>query len=168
MAETFTANDGDIAKVLETMIAAPEFTASLGTRFKDPLRFVLSAVRLAYDTKAILNPMPIQGWLNRLGQGLYNRQTPDGYSMLSSAWNAPGQMLTRFEIARQIGFGPAGLFRMPGAQIDDIPAFPVVRNALFFSSLHYRLGSDTLAALDKAVSPQDWNTLYLSSPEFMH
>ena len=27
---------------------------------------------------------------------------------------------------------------------------------------------DLLAALDQAVSPQDWNTLYLSSPEFMH
>ena len=30
------------------------------------------------------------------------------------------------------------------------------------------LSATTLTALDKAVSPQDWNTLYLSSPEFMH
>jgi hypothetical protein len=30
------------------------------------------------------------------------------------------------------------------------------------------LSPTTLAALEKAVSPQDWNTLFLSSPEFMH
>ena len=35
-------------------------------------------------------------------------------------------------------------------------------------SLRQTLSATTQAALDQAVSPQDWNTLYLSSPEFMH
>jgi hypothetical protein len=29
------------------------------------------------------------------------------------------------------------------------------------------LSDKTRAALEKATSPQDWNTLFLSSPEFM-
>ena len=30
-------------------------------------------------TQPILNAAPIQGWLNRMAEPLYGRQTPDGY-----------------------------------------------------------------------------------------
>jgi hypothetical protein len=152
------------------MIHAPELATSLkpGVRFKDPVAYVLSAVRLAYDDKVILNTLPIQGWLNRMGEGLFNHETPDGYSMASASWSGPGQMMVRFEIARAIGSGSAGLFKPDVPNATDQPAFPLIQNALYFNGLKQTLGSATLAALDKAVSPQDWNTLFLSSPEFMH
>jgi uncharacterized protein (DUF1800 family) len=170
MTETFQKTDGDIAAVLSTMTRAPEFAATLakGGKFKDPVHYVLSAVRLAYDGKVVLNTLPVQNWLNRLGEGLFNRATPDGYSVLSSAWNGPGQMMVRFEIARQIGSGPSGLFKPEGPDATDRPAFPLFQNPLYFNALHRTLSATTLAALDQAVSPQDWNTLFLSSPEFMH
>jgi uncharacterized protein (DUF1800 family) len=167
MAQTFMNTNGDIAAVLDTLFHAPEFTASLGKRFKDPVRYVLSAVRLAYDSRVIVNSVPIQGWFNRLAEGLYNHPTPDGYSMISTAWNGSGQLMTRFEIARQIGSNSAGLFKPPAPDAAELPAFPLLQNALYFSSLRHTLGNSTKAALDKAVSPQDWNTLLLSSPEFM-
>ncbi len=169
MAQTFLKTDGDIAAVLSTMVRAPEFTASLkpGTKFKDPVQYVLSAVRLAYDDKIIQNTAPIQSWLNRLGEGLFNRDTPDGYAMTSASWNGPGQMMLRFEIARQIGSSSSGLFKPDGPNAVDQPAFPLIQNALYFNGLRQTLGSTTLATLDQAVSPQDWNTLFLSSPEFM-
>jgi uncharacterized protein (DUF1800 family) len=170
MAQTFKATEGDIAAVLATMVHAPEFAASLrpGAKFKDPLHYVLSAVRLAYDDKVIVNTLPIQGWLNRMAEGLFNHDTPDGYAMTSASWNGPGQMMIRFEIARQIGSGSAGLFKPDGPNATDRPAFPQIQNALYFNGLRQTLGSNTLAALDQAISPQDWNTLFLSSPEFMH
>jgi hypothetical protein len=170
MTETFQKTDGDIAAVLSTMTRAPEFAAALakGGKLKDPVHYVLSAVRLAYDGKVVLNTLPVQNWLNRLGEGLFNRATPDGYSVLSSAWNGPGQMMVRFEIARQIGSGPSGLFKPEGPDATDRPAFPLFQNPLYFNALHRTLSPKTLAALDQAVSPQDWNTLFLSSPEFMH
>ncbi|GKQ54722.1 DUF1800 domain-containing protein [Bradyrhizobium sp. Ce-3] len=170
MAQTFQQSDGDIAAVMSTLVHAPEFTATLkdGAKFKDPVLYVISAVRLAYDTKVILNTMPIQGWLNRLSEGLFNHETPDGYSMLSTAWNGPGQMMLRFEIARAVGSGSAGLFKPNEPNAVDQPAFPQVMNGLYFSNLRQTLSPTTLAALDQAVSPQDWNTLFLSSPEFMH
>ena len=169
MAQTFQSSDGDIAAVLSTMVHAPEFIATLrpGTRFKDPAQYVYSAVRLAYDRKVILNTGPIQNWLNRLSEGLFNHATPDGYALNAAAWNGPGQMMLRFEIARQIGSGSAGLFKPDGPNAVEQPAFPLLQNALYFSSLRQTLSPSTLAALDKAVSPQDWNTLFLSSPEFM-
>ena len=169
MAQTFKLTDGDISAVLSTMIQAPEFTASLktGSKFKDPVRYVFSAVRLAYDDKVILNTQPIQNWLNRLGEGLFNHATPDGYAVTSVSWNGPGQMMLRFEIARQIGSGSSGLFKPEGPNAVDQPAFPLIQNSLYFNGLRQTLGSTTLAALDRAISPQDWNTLFLSSPEFM-
>ena len=167
MAQTFMRTQGDIASVLETLFAAPEFTASLGTRFKDPVQYVLSAVRLAYDDKVIVNTAPVQNWLNRLAEGLYNHQTPDGYAMVASAWDASGQMETRFEIARQIGSNSAGLFKQPGPAATEEPAFPLLQNGLYFTGLQAGLSPNTRAALDRAISPQDWNTLFLSSPEFM-
>jgi uncharacterized protein (DUF1800 family) len=169
MAQTFKTSDGDIAAVLGTMVHASEFNASLkpGTKFKDPVTYVFSAVRLAYDDKVVLNTQPIQNWLNRLGEGLFNHETPDGYSMIAASWDGPGQMTLRFEIARQIGSGSAGLFKPDVANATEKPAFPLIQNALYFNGLRQTLGPATLAALDQAVSPQDWNTLFLSSPEFM-
>lgn len=170
MAQTFQKTDGDLTAVLSTMVHAPEFTASLksGTKFKDSVQYVMSAVRMAYDSKVILNTTPVQNWLNRLAEGLFNHQTPDGYPLTSATWNSPGQMMVRFEIARQIGSGSAGLFKPELPNATDQPAFPLIQNALFFDSMRQTMSPATLAALDQAVSPQDWNTLFLSSPEFMH
>jgi uncharacterized protein (DUF1800 family) len=167
MAQTFQRTDGDIASVLGLMFRSAEFNAAAKAKYKDPMQFVLSAVRLAYDDKVVLNTGPIQGWLGRLAQGLYAHETPDGYPMNAAAWSGPGQMAVRFEIVRQIGSNSAGLFKPPGPDGVDHPAFPQIQNALYFTSLQQTLSAPTRAALDQAVSPQDWNTLFLSSPEFM-
>jgi uncharacterized protein (DUF1800 family) len=167
MATTFRQTDGDVAAVLKTMFGSPEFQASLGLQFKDPMRYVISAVRLAYDDKVILNIGPVLGWLGRMAEPLYGHDTPDGYPLAEAAWNGPGQMATRFEIARAIGSGSAGLFKPDGPDAVDHPAFPQPANALYFTSLRGTLGASTRQALDQAVSPQDWNTLFLASPEFM-
>jgi uncharacterized protein (DUF1800 family) len=167
MARRFQETDGDIASVLAVMLRSEEFAGARKGKLKDPMQYVLSAVRLAYDNKVILNIAPIQGWLGRLGQGLYTRETPDGYPMVSAAWSGPGQMAMRFEIARQIGSGSAGLFKPPLPNAVDAPAFPQIANAFYFNSLQRTLSAPTRAALEQAVSPHDWNTLFLSSPEFM-
>ena len=167
MAASFAASHGDIARVLRTMIRAPEFSASLGQGFKDPMHFAVSAVRLAYDGRVILNPDPMIGWINRLGEGLYAHETPDGYSLAAAAWIAPGQMSARFDIARAIGNGSAGLFKPRDAGQAEAPAFPQLQNALYYQTLQPRLLPATRGALDQARSPQEWNALFLSSPDFM-
>ena len=166
MAAAFTKSDGDIAVTLAALFDAPGFAPTLGAKFKDPMHYVVSAVRLAYDERPIQNTAPMLGWLGRLGELPYNRQTPDGYPLDESAWASPGQMATRFEIARIVGSGSAGLFRPEGASA-DAPAFPRLASAFYYASVEPTLGPATRAALERATSPQEWNTLFLSSPEFM-
>ncbi len=167
MAHTYQRTDGDISEVLRTLFQSSEFRASLGGKLKDPVRFVISAVRAAYPDRPILNPGPIQGWINRLGEGLYNHDTPDGFSMTSAAWSGPGQLSARFEVARQIGSGASGLFRPEGPGAVDQPAYPLLQNALWFKGLADTVSPTTRRVLSSAISPQDWNALYLSSPDFM-
>ncbi|MET3665605.1 DUF1800 domain-containing protein [Caulobacter sp. 1776] len=165
---TFLRSDGDIAQVLEVLFKSAEFRASLGKKVKDPIHYAVSAVRLAYDGRAIANTAPLQGWINRLGQGLYSRDTPDGYPLEDVAWSGPGQLTAMFEVARQVGSNSAGLFKLDGASSTDQPAFPQLQNGLFYSSTQAQLGAPTKSALAQARSPAEWNTLFLSSPEFLH
>lgn len=168
MAGTFTSSGGDIAAVLATCFASPEFDASLGGKFKDPMHYVLSGVRLAYGDKPIVNVQPLRNWLNRMAEPLYGHETPDGYPITQASWSGPGAMATRFEIARVIGSSSAGLFKPDGQDAVERPAFPQIQGPLYFDSIRPTLASTTADALNQAVSPQDWNTLFLSSPEFMH
>ncbi|MGK5026316.1 DUF1800 family protein [Janthinobacterium sp. RB2R34] len=168
MAQTFQQTDGDIAGVLQTMFASDAFKQSLGRKFKDPMHYVVSAVRLSYDDKPILNAAPMLGWLSRMGQSLYERQTPDGYPLQDTAWASPGQMTTRFDIARTIASGSAGLFKTDGPQPLEKPAFPQLASAVYFQSIEPTLSAATRQALQQAGTPQEWNTFLLSSPEMMH
>jgi len=167
MARRWQQSDGRIADVMRAMVESPEFEASLGRKFKDPTHYVVSSVRLAYADKVVLNTGPMLGWLYRLGQSPYNRQTPDGYPLDENAWAGPGQMTTRFEIARAIGSGSAGLFKVEG-EPKDRPAFPQLATPLYYDGMAPRLAPATQQALNQATSPQEWNTFLLASPDFMN
>jgi uncharacterized protein (DUF1800 family) len=166
--QTFERTDGDIKAVLRTLFLAPEFDSALGTKFKDPMRYVLSAVRLAYDRQSISNTRPILNWLSALGEAPYARQTPDGYGLTQAAWASPGQMSRRFEIARTIGNGNAGLFDPEDAGALSLPSggFPQLSSRLYFDAFEPFLSVTTRTALGRATSQQEWNTFLLASPEF--
>jgi uncharacterized protein (DUF1800 family) len=168
MAQTFLRSDGNMAATLQTLLDSPEFSQGAGQKFKDPMHYVVSAVRLAYDNQPVLNVGPMLSWLNRMGEPLYGHQTPDGYALDTAAWASPGQMATRFEIAKAIGTGNAGLFKTEGPQPVEKAAFPQLANALYYRALGQTLGPNTQKALAEATSPQEWNSFLLSSPELMH
>jgi len=167
MAQSFRQSDGDIAKVLKTLFDSREFSDSLGTQFKDPMHYVISAARLSYGDRTIVNTGPIANWLTRLAEGLYDHSTPDGYPLTSAAWTGPGQLTNRFEIARQIGSGAPLLFLTGNDQPKGPVERPQIQAELQTVSLDKGLGAPTLSALNQTQSPQDWNALFLSSPEFM-
>jgi uncharacterized protein (DUF1800 family) len=165
MAKTFQKTDGDIAAVLRTMFSSQEFTASLGQKFKDPMHFVISSLRLAY-VKPIANTHPIVNWLNSLGQPLFGRLTPDGYPLAESGWASSGQMSRRFEIARAIASGNAGLFEPEDGTPATITGFPRLATRLYFDSIEAHLSMQTRETLERANSQLEWNTFLLASPEF--
>lgn len=168
MSETFLRSDGDIAAVLTTMFESPEFTASLGRKFRDPVHYVIGSVRLAYDARVALNVTPVIGWINRMGEQLYGHQTPDGYPLTRAAWASAGQMNTRFEIARALGANGAVLFRTADNAPLEKPAFPALADSEAVRSTLPGMSADTREALAQAKTPQDWNTLLLASPERMY
>jgi uncharacterized protein (DUF1800 family) len=159
---------GDIAELLNLLFHSPEFKASLAhPLLKDPQHYVLSAVRMAYDDRVIANTQPVTNWLNRLVQPFYGHLTPDGYPSERVAWNGPGQIEQRFEIAQAIGSGSAGLFKGEAPASVAQPAFPVLQGELYYGGLDQRLAPATRAALAQATSPQEWNVFFLASPDFM-
>ncbi|MGB6308883.1 MAG: DUF1800 domain-containing protein [Steroidobacteraceae bacterium] len=166
MAQTFMHADGDIAAVLRTLFLSREFNAALGGKFKDPMRFVVSAVRFAYDGRAISNARPMLNWLNGLGEAPFGRQTPDGYPMTELSWASSGQMSRRFEIARAIGAGNAGLFDPESGTAAAASGFPQLSSRLYYEAVEPFLSSHTRQALSAAASQQEWNTFLLSSPDF--
>jgi uncharacterized protein (DUF1800 family) len=168
MAATFRASDGDIAQVLGTLFASAEFKASLGRKFKDPVHYAVSALRAAYGQQVILNPQPLLNWLSRMGEPLYGHETPDGYAMTEAAWSGPGEMETRFEIARVIGLGHSGLYKLPADTAPEPAPPPLIQQTHYYQALTPTLSSATVNAIAQGQAPADRNLLFLSSPEFMH
>ena len=142
--------------------------ASLGRKFKDPVHYAVSALRAAYGETVILNSQPMLNWLNRMSEPLYGHETPDGYPLTEAAWSGPGEMETRFEIARLVALGHSGLFKLPGDTAKDPAPPPNIQQTRYYKAIAPTLGPATLAALAQTKSPADWNMLFLSSPEFMH
>jgi uncharacterized protein (DUF1800 family) len=165
MAGTFQRTDGDIAATLRTLFLSEEFASPRVTKFKDPMHYVLSAVRLAYDGRTITNTRPLLDWLNALGEAPFNHQTPDGYPLTADNWQSPGQMSRRFEIARAIGSGNVHLFDPEDGGVATATGFPQLSNRLYYEAIEPFLATNTRTALDKASSPQEWNTFLLASPE---
>jgi uncharacterized protein (DUF1800 family) len=166
MARTFRRSHGDIAEVLRTLFTSREFEASLGKKYKDPMHYVVSSVRFAYDGKPIFNAHPIVNWLNGQGEALFGHSTPDGYPLVDSAWASSGQLSHRFEIARMIGNGNAGLFDAEDGTKTAATGFPQLSSRLYFENVQPYLSRNTADALQRASSQQEWNMLLLSSPEF--
>jgi uncharacterized protein (DUF1800 family) len=171
MVAVFERTDGDIAASSGRCSSPPPAAlarASAGAgKFKDPMQFVVSALRLAHDGAAITNYRPLVTWLHQLGQPLYGRVTPEGYALVERAWASPGQMVARFEIARAIGSGRAELFNAEAGESNPRPGLPTLNNDLFRQAIEPTLGGRTRDALARTSSEQEWNMVLLAAPEWM-
>ncbi len=180
MVRTWQRSDGDIAEVLRTMFTSTSFINSLSHgQFKDPMRYVISAVRASVGGRMIRNPQPLIGMLARLGEPLYGRSTPDGYPIDGSAWDSPGQLTTRFQIAQQLGAGAPALFSAPPMDLAGMVApaaagtgvrvpVPDLAASAVFLNAEPSLQPSTVQALAQARGGAGWNALWLASPEFMN
>ncbi len=146
LATEFQRTDGDIAALLRSLFAAPEFQTSLGRKLKDPAHYALSAARWRCDTRPLPTGSSVVAWLGRLGQSRFGRTTPDGYPLTADAWSSSGQLNTRFELAKTWG-----ALREQRLQC----AAPTLAHA-------------TQQVLSQARSVAEWNMLRLAAPEFMY
>jgi uncharacterized protein (DUF1800 family) len=173
LTQRFLATDGDIAAVLKTLFTSPEFDASLGKHFKDPWEYVVSATRLAYDGDVVVNAAPLTNALRQLGETPFGHETPEGYSLAESSWASPGQLTTRFDIAKGLvggnGNGNATFFRIDGWATPQRLPKARVESAAWLRTQAPRESEGTRQALAAtlATHPADWAWAAIASPEFM-
>jgi uncharacterized protein (DUF1800 family) len=113
MAARYSASDGDIRAVLETMFASGEFWERRYWRakFKTPYEFVISSVRAT--GAPMRNFRPLYGAIALLGMPPYGCQTPNGYANTQQAWLNPDAMMMRVSFATALGTGHLPLERPP-------------------------------------------------------
>lgn len=118
VSEEFTRTKGDIPSLLRIILNSEEFLASRGELLKRPFKFMVSAMRaVGADTQAekgILEP------LQRMGHGLFQYPTPDGYPDEELPWM--GTLMWRWNFA----LGLAGN-KQPGVQVDLRPLGQALR-----------------------------------------
>ncbi|MES2150576.1 MAG: DUF1800 domain-containing protein [Pseudomonadota bacterium] len=113
LARSYLDSKGEIKVVLKTLFASEEFMApaALGSKFKTPYQFVVSAARAS--AAPTLNVTPLLGTLNQLGMPLYGCQTPDGYKNTQEAWLNPDALSRRITFATALAGGKLALASSP-------------------------------------------------------
>ena len=99
LSTVFLASNGNIGEVMRFLVQSPEFWAvtSYRAKIKTPEDFVISAVRAG--GMDVEDPNVVVKAISDLGQPLYGRQTPDGYSMLSTPWVNSSALLERMNFS---------------------------------------------------------------------
>lgn len=113
MAQTFLKTDGDLRAVMTTMLESKEFwsQAAFQSKFKSPLELVVSAVRASNATVDFAAPLAKQ--VSDLGQPLYRKQEPTGYSNSSREWLNTGGLMARMNFSLQLSTN-----KMPGVSVE--------------------------------------------------
>ncbi|MBC8506186.1 MAG: DUF1800 domain-containing protein [Anaerolineales bacterium] len=101
-AETFNSTSGNIQKVMSTILHSEEFRASLGSKFKRPYEYTVSALRVTgAQTSVERSP---GSFLTQMGQPLFNWAPPNGFPDNADAWSTTNGMLARWNYALSVSF----------------------------------------------------------------
>ena len=113
MAETFRKTGGDLRAVMKTMLEGKEFFSegAYRTKLKSPLEMVASAVRSVNGE--VDYAFPLANQVAQLGQPLYRKQEPTGYSNTSQEWLNSGGLLARMNFVLQLADN-----KIPGVKVD--------------------------------------------------
>jgi uncharacterized protein (DUF1800 family) len=149
MAKTFLRKHGDIREVLKTMLSSQEFwsAGAYQAKVKTPFEMVVSSVRaLNGDVSDSLN---LAQQIAKLGQPLYRKQEPTGYSSANAEWVNSAALLGRMNFALALVQN-----KIPGVKVDltrfqdGQPPDPArIARALLF----HDASGQTSAAIGKAL-----------------
>ena len=149
LVRAWTDTRGDLAKVAEALIDAPEAWAPQPTKLKTPYEFVISSYRATG-----LSPRGPQvgGVLSGLGQRPFGAPSPKGWPDEAAPWAASDALVKRMQFAQ-------GLAAIVGPNVTD----PM---ALAERTLGARLTPASATAIRRAESRTEAVALLLMTPEF--
>ena len=113
MAQTFQKTDGDLRAVMQTMFESKEFwsEAAYRSKIKSPLEVVVSAVRASNGNVDFAQSLVNQ--IAQLGEPLYRKVEPTGYSNTSREWMNTAGLMARMNFAVQLSGN-----KVPGVTVD--------------------------------------------------
>jgi len=113
MAKTFREKDGDLREVMKTMLDSKEFWSQGAWRgkIKSPLEMIASAIRAT--GAEVESAFILANQLQQLGQPLYRKMEPTGYSTVAAEWTNSAALLARMNFALALTQN-----RVPGLKVD--------------------------------------------------
>jgi uncharacterized protein (DUF1800 family) len=166
MAATFTKTDGDLRAVMETLLLSKEFLSegAWRSKMKSPLEMVASSLR-ALDAD-ISDTTAVAQRIADLGQPLYAKVEPTGYSNTGESWANSIGLLGRMNFASALVAG-----QISGIKLDPGPvAAPGVRKAMV-TLTGIEASPETIAAVERGAggkppTPALIATALIGSPDF--
>ena len=171
MAKTFAKTHGDLREVMRTMLESKEFfsAGAYRAKVKTPLEVIASAVRA---TGAEVDyAFPLAQRVGQLGEPLYRKIEPTGYSNANAEWVSSASLLGRMNFALALAQNHFPGVKVDASRFDDDPR-ATARLVLFTDPTEA-----TRAAIERALADQktkDPNAatpalvagLVLGSPDF--
>jgi uncharacterized protein (DUF1800 family) len=165
MAKTFRDKNGDLREVMKTMLESKEFSSEGAWRakMKSPLEMIASAIRATGAD--VESAFAVANQLQQLGQPLYRKLEPTGYSSAGAEWTNSAALLARMNFGLALGQN-----RVPGLKLDPTrfdnlgDAAAIAASVLFTEST-----PETMAALAKSgdgAQPAKVAGLVIGSPDF--
>ncbi len=113
MAAAFTKTNGDIREVMRTMLTSPEFWSegAYQAKVKTPFEMIVSAVRAT--GAAVDSTWQLSNEIQRLGEPLYRKIEPTGYSSANAEWVSSASLLSRMNFGLTLANN-----RVPGLKVD--------------------------------------------------
>jgi uncharacterized protein (DUF1800 family) len=166
MAQTFSKTDGDLRAVLKTLFTSPEFFSegAWQSKVKSPMEAVVSTVRAVgaevTDTYSLVQKIA------ELGEPLYSKLEPNGYSNTGDAWLSTAGLMGRFNFSTALASGLVTGVSVPGSRWQGKDQSTMARDLLGHDA-----SGQTLSALETGLKGKDPTppfiaSLILSSPDF--
>ena len=167
MTQTFQSTNGSIREVMRTMLNSKEFWSegAYRAKVKSPFEMVASSAR-ALDAN-VIDGLGLANEVKTLGEPLYRKLEPTGYSNLNSEWVNSASLLGRMNFALQLAQSHVESVKVDVSRFGDDPS--EVAKALMFRAM----SPETRAAIDKMLQDKDKRknpalvaALVIGSPDF--
>ncbi len=148
MSATFQKTDGNIREVMQTMLASKEFWSqgAYHAKVKTPFEMVASAVRALNGN--VDDAFALANQTGNLGEPLYRKQEPTGYSNLNAEWVNSAALLGRMNFALALARNGVA-----GVKVDAsrLPSDPAQAARMLLAS---NASPETLSSIEKALKEQ--------------
>jgi uncharacterized protein (DUF1800 family) len=164
MAETFRKTDGDLRETMRTMLKSREFWSegAYRAKVKSPLELVTSAVRAT--GAEVTFPFGLAAKIAEMGQPLYRKQEPTGYSNTGSEWVNSAGLLARMNFALALAQNQLAGARVSAAGWNLEPSH--LAKQLLFSEPGEQTRDALARAAQEGKGSEVMAALVIGSPEF--